>query len=103
MSEVNSKSPKGIQHSCPFVAKCCLHHVYSKVGQQDVWSNQCLRMNVDKGKKDAIVATAESLNLLVFSILRESRCSECNRQLCKGNFLFKEGERGLCMNCADLD
>src|SRR5437879_8289766 len=68
-----------------------------------MWSNQCLRMNVDKEKKDAIVGTGESKDLLVFSLLRESRCSECNKELWKGSFLFKEGERGLCMNCADLD
>lgn len=67
------------------------------------WSNRCLRMNVDKKKKDAIVATGESRNLLAFSLLRESRCSECNKELWKGDFLFKKGERGLCMNCADLD
>jgi hypothetical protein len=60
-------------------------------------------MNVDREKTDAIVATAGSQNLLVFSILRESRCSECNKELWKGDLLFKEGERGLCMNCADLD
>ena len=60
-------------------------------------------MNVDKEKKDAIVGTGESKDLLVFSLLRESRCSECNKELWKGSFLFKEGERGLCMNCADLD
>jgi len=62
-----------------------------------------LGMNVDKEKKDAIVGTGESKDLLVFSLLRESRCSECNKELWKGSFLFKEGERGLCMNCADLD
>ena len=60
-------------------------------------------MNVDREKTDAIAATAESRDLLVFSILRESRCSECNKELCNGDLLFKEGKRGLCMNCADLD
>jgi hypothetical protein len=60
-------------------------------------------MNLYRGNKDAIVTTAESRDLLVFSIVRESTCSECNKELWKGDFLFKEGERGLCMNCADLD
>src|ERR1700758_3815318 len=60
-------------------------------------------MNVYRENKDAIVTTAESRDLLVFSVLRESRCSECNKELWKGDFLFNEGERGLCMNCADLD
>ncbi len=49
------------------------------------------------------MAMAESQGLVVFSILRESTCSECNKELWKGDFLFKEGERGLCMSCADLD
>src|SRR5260370_34845709 len=46
---------------------------------------------------------AESRDLVVFSILRESTCSECNKALWKGDLLFKDGERGLCMSCADLD
>ena len=46
-------------------------------------------------KKDEIAATAASRDLLVFSLLRESRFSECNKELWKGDFLFKEGERGL--------
>src|SRR5216683_1758012 len=46
---------------------------------------------------------AESRDLVVFSILRESTCSERNKALWKGDLLFKDGERGLCMSCADLD
>lgn len=57
-------------------------------------------MNEREGR---IVSKIESRNLVVFSILRESKCSECNQQLSKGNFLFKEGGRGLCISCADLD
>lgn len=49
------------------------------------------------------MTTSVSRDLLVFSILRESKCSECNKELWNGDFLFKEGERGLCMDCADLD
>lgn len=56
-----------------------------------------------KEREGRIVSKIESRNLVVFSILRESKCSECNQQLSKGNFLFKEGERGLCISCADLD
>ena len=74
-----------------------------KSRQQISGGNQRLRMNADKKQKDATVTTGESRNLLVFSLLRESRCSECNEELCQGDFLFKEGERGLCMTCADLD
>ena len=47
-----------------------------------------------------MVAKTESRNLVVFSIFHESECSECNQELSKGNSLFKEGERGLCMSRA---
>jgi hypothetical protein len=56
-----------------------------------------------KESEGGIGSNTESRNLVVFSILRESKCSECNQQLSKGDFLFKEGDRGLCISCADLD
>jgi len=41
--------------------------------------------------------------IVVFSLVsRDSQCSECGRALGKGNFLKKEGEKGLCLECADL-
>lgn len=43
------------------------------------------------------------MDLVVFSILRETRCKECNKELWKGNFLFIEADRPLCLSCADLD
>ena len=41
--------------------------------------------------------------LVVFDILRDSKCSECGKELRKGDFLFLEDERALCLSCADLD
>ena len=41
--------------------------------------------------------------LLVFDILRESKCAECGHELLVGDFLFMEGARPLCLACADLD
>ena len=41
--------------------------------------------------------------LVVFDILRDSKCSECGKELWKGEFLFMEGERPLCLSCADFD
>jgi hypothetical protein len=42
-------------------------------------------------------------DLVVFAIRsRDSMCSECGEEIPKGGFLKKEGERGLCMDCADL-
>src|SRR5437899_11742549 len=45
----------------------------------------------------------EAKDLVVFDILRESKCTDCGKELLGGNFLFMEGERPLCLACADLD
>ncbi len=42
-------------------------------------------------------------DLVVFDIVRESKCAECGRELEKRDFLFMERERPLCLSCADLD
>jgi hypothetical protein len=34
---------------------------------------------------------------------RESSCDECGTELTRGDFLKREGERGLCLSCADFD
>jgi len=39
----------------------------------------------------------------VFDILRESNCGDCGKQLLRGDFLFMEAKRPLCLTCADLD
>lgn len=39
----------------------------------------------------------------MFDLLRDSKCGDCGQQLCKGEFLFMEGEDALCLACADLD
>lgn len=41
--------------------------------------------------------------IVVFSIIRDSKCSECTAELLKGDFLKKEGDKVLCLSCADLD
>ncbi len=47
---------------------------------------------------------AEERNEIVVFIVRsrDSRCAECGEELGRGGFLRKEGERGLCLDCADL-
>lgn len=41
--------------------------------------------------------------ILVFQLIgRDSSCSECGAELGKGRMLRKEGEKGLCLDCADL-
>ena len=56
-----------------------------------------------KDNRDRCEAEGRSPGLVVFSLVRESKCSECNKELFRGDFLFKDGERGLCMTGADLD
>ena len=41
--------------------------------------------------------------LVVFSILRASQCSQCKTELESGSFLTLEKGQPLCMTCADLD
>jgi hypothetical protein len=45
----------------------------------------------------------ESKELVVFSILRDSECTACGKELWKGDFLFMEAEHPLCLSCGDLD
>jgi hypothetical protein len=40
--------------------------------------------------------------IVVFSIVRDSSCAECGSELGRGRFLRIEGERALCLACADL-
>ena len=43
-------------------------------------------------------------DLVVFMTARESvTCEECSDEILKGDFLFREKEKSLCLRCADLD
>ena len=48
-------------------------------------------------------ASSEAKDLVVFDILRDSKCADCGKELLAHEFLFMEGERPLCLTCADLD
>jgi hypothetical protein len=41
--------------------------------------------------------------IVVFSVVRASQCTECGAELWKGSLLRLEGEKALCMGCVDLD
>jgi hypothetical protein len=47
--------------------------------------------------------SSEGKDLIVFDIVRESQCADCGKELQAHDFLFMEGERPLCLTCADLD
>jgi len=54
--------------------------------------------------KPSEVETSKSgEDIVIFSIQRDSKCSECGVELWKGNFLKMEKDRPLCLECADLD
>lgn len=44
-----------------------------------------------------------SKDLVVFEILRDSKCKDCGEVIRKGELLFLDGEQALCVSCADLD
>jgi len=50
-----------------------------------------------------IGSSLEFKELVVFAILRDSKCTGCGKELWKGDFLFMEGEHPLCLSCADFD
>lgn len=40
-------------------------------------------------------------DIAVFQVTREAKCDECDEELGPGRMLRKEGEKGLCLDCAD--
>jgi len=48
-------------------------------------------------------AAGAAPELIVFSILRASQCSQCKTKLESGSFLTLEKGQPLCMICADVD
>jgi hypothetical protein len=47
--------------------------------------------------------TPKSTDIVVFSILRGSKCAECGKELWKGSLLTMEEGKPHRINCADLD
>jgi hypothetical protein len=54
-------------------------------------------------RRGNIGSSVESKELVVYAILRDSKCKECGKELWKGDFLFLEGGHPLCLSCADFD
>jgi hypothetical protein len=57
----------------------------------------------DTGPAGSRQVGAGPCDIVVFWIVRDSACAECGTELGKGRFLRMEGERPLCLACADLD
>ena len=62
-----------------------------------------MKATPDKGPTGSRQVGADPRDIVVFWIIRDSACAECGSELGKGRFLRMEGERPLCLACADLD
>jgi hypothetical protein len=56
----------------------------------------------EKRQQRVIEKAAAPKELVVFSTLRDSQCSECHKELGRGSFLTLENGAALCLDCADL-
>jgi hypothetical protein len=48
-------------------------------------------------------APGQGQEIVVFIVRRDTACAECGEELHKGRFLRMEGDKPLCMTCADFD
>ena len=68
-----------------------------------LWRTHYVSPDLPEKKQQRVVAKASApKELVVFSTLRDSKCSECGQELQKGNFLTLENSAPLCLECADL-
>lgn len=68
-----------------------------------VWRTHYVSPDLPEKKQQRLVAKASApKELVVFSTLRDSKCSECGQELLKGDFLTLENSNPLCLDCADL-
>ncbi len=56
-----------------------------------------------KAAQSETESSLRSKDLVIFEILRDSKCTGCGKVICKGELLFLDGERALCLSCADFD
>ena len=56
-----------------------------------------------KADQSETESSLRSKDLVIFEILRDSKCAGCGKVICKGEFLFLDGEQALCLSCADFD
>ncbi|MCW5589845.1 MAG: hypothetical protein KIT27_09310 [Legionellales bacterium] len=68
------------------------------------YRTQYLSPNLSQKKQDSLKAKLDQPpEPVVFSILKEATCEQCQQTLPKDSFLYKEQEKPLCMKCAGLD
>jgi hypothetical protein len=68
-----------------------------------VFRTQYLSPDLPEGKKKKIEEVASKApERVVFSIVRDSSCTECGTELPKDSFLYMEDNHPLCLACAGL-
>lgn len=64
-------------------------------------------MTASSGKpianEESTPKTLDYREIVVFRVRRDAKCSECSDDLGGGGLLRREGDRALCLACADLD
>ncbi len=65
------------------------------------WVDVARRTSMDRKSDKPKSGSGEEI--VVFSVVRASQCTECGVELWKGSLLRLEGEKALCTGCADLD
>ena len=60
------------------------------------------RISAPKEGQPKTTAKSTGTEVVVFMNRRDSVCAECGTELLSGGFLRMEGERPLCLECADL-
>ena len=56
----------------------------------------------ERKKKKIEEEAAKAPDRVVFSIVRDSQCTECGTELENGSFLYMEGGQALCLACARM-
>jgi hypothetical protein len=71
-------------------------------GLESLFRMQYLSPSLPERKRQNLEKQAKAPQPVVFSIIRESVCSECGAELWKGDLLFMDGQQPLCLACAGM-
>lgn len=79
---------------------------FSKSGAkhiEELFSTHFVSPTLKKEKLERLQKEFTDPDLLCFIVVTDSACSQCETELPKGSFLFKEKDTALCLPCAKLD
>jgi hypothetical protein len=71
-------------------------------GLEAVFRIQYVSPSLPERKRESLEKKAKAPQPVVFSIVRDSTCSECGTELGKGELLFMDGREPLCLACAGM-